>query len=427
MFTAPLAPAAVRSAVVPHVGWRALVVDDSRLQRRILAGMLSRWGYEVTEAASGAEALNHARTTGFDLVVSDWLMPGMTGVEFCRAFRAIPAERYCYFILVTANSGRDEVAKAFDVGADDFVTKPVPPREFRARIAAGERIIDMQRCLSESNRRLNDTLAEMRMLHESLERDLVEARKLQQSLVRDRFRDFGPAALSVLLRPSGHVGGDLAGFFPIGGRRIGFFSVDVAGHGVAAALMTARLSGLFSPKGVGQNVALAPNRFGTLAPRRPRDVAMHLNRVFLEEMETEQYFTMIYADADMVSGEVTFVQAGHPNPAVVRADGRVEFPGGGGFPVGLLAEAEYEETKVTLQSGDRLLLLTDGITECGSAAGGVGEADIARILRANQKLDGPRYLDALVADLAAFAGIEEFPDDISCTLFEFGKRGVQPS
>ena len=403
-------------------GRTALVVDDSGLQRRLLAEMLTDWGYDVQEAETGEAALILSRQRQFDLVISDWMMPGMNGLEFCEALRALPGESYSYFILVTAKSEKDEVAHGLHCGADDFLTKPVTPGELRARIAAGERIIHMQRRLSDSNRRLNETLAEVRGLYSALDRDLDEARKLQQALVRDHSRDFGPAALSVLLRPSGQIGGDLAGFFPIGPRRVGFFSVDVAGHGVAAALMMARLSGLFSPGGGGQNVALVRNEYGTLTPRRPREVAVHLNRVFLEEMETERYFTMIYADADMVTGCVTFVQAGHPNPALIRAGGAVEFPGAGGFPIGLIAEAEYEETTVTLRPGDRMLLLTDGVMECGAAGEGVKEEQLAEILLLNRQRAGRKFLESVIADLAKAVGGTDFPDDISCTLSEFGRR-----
>ena len=156
-----------------------LIVDDSRFQRRILRAMLAGWGYDVVEASSGAEALELAEKDLPDLVISDWMMPGMTGPEFCHAFRELSQDRYAYFILLTSKSEKAEIAHGLDSGADDFVTKPVDKNELRARITAGERILHMQNELS-------GTLVELRSMYNLLQRDLREAKKLQQSLVRDK-------------------------------------------------------------------------------------------------------------------------------------------------------------------------------------------------------------------------------------------------
>ena len=104
----------------------------------------------------------------------------------------------------------------------------------------------MTRELSEKNRLITATLNEMSALYDALDRDLVEARKMQQSLVRERFRDFGTAEVSLLLKPSGHVGGDLVGFFQAGPGKLAVYSIDVSGHGIASALLTARLAGYLS-------------------------------------------------------------------------------------------------------------------------------------------------------------------------------------
>ena len=101
---------------------RVLIVDDSRFQRRILKAMLVGWGYDVVEASSGAEALELVEKKLPDLVISDWMMPGMTGLEFCHAFREISQDRYAYFILLTSKSEKAEIAYGLDSGADDFVT-----------------------------------------------------------------------------------------------------------------------------------------------------------------------------------------------------------------------------------------------------------------------------------------------------------------
>jgi len=132
-----------------HIGAKVvLVVDDSKAQRRILSVNLARWGYKVLEAASGAEALEICKSDGINLVVSSWMMPEMSGLEFCKAFRDLRDDRYGYFILLTSNSEKAEIAQGLDVGADDFLTKPISANEFRARIRAGERILTMERELT---------------------------------------------------------------------------------------------------------------------------------------------------------------------------------------------------------------------------------------------------------------------------------------
>jgi len=398
---------------------RVLVVDDSRMQRRILSATLARAGYEVIEAASGAEALEIAARLVPDLILSDWMMPGMDGLEFCRAFRAQMRGRYVYFILLTSKTETNDVAQGLQSGADDFLTKPVNGQELRARIAAGERILRMERELNEKNRLVSSTLDALQSLYDSLDRDLIEARKLQQSLVRERHRSFGTAEVSLLLRPSGHVGGDLVGFFRINARRVGLFSIDVSGHGVTSALMTARLSGLLSGASPEQNVALALTDLGVCDARPPAEVAAYLNRLILEEMATESYFTLLYADIDLISGRAVMVQAGHPYPAIQRACGRIEYPGQGGLPVGLIEAAEYQDFTVELRPGDRLLLASDGITEAMNAEGAqLEEAGLSRLMTRNAGLGGPAFLEAVVRDLEAFTG-GEFTDDVSAVFFEF--------
>lgn len=274
---------------------RVLVVDDSRVQRRILSSSLKRWGYEVLEADSGHAALEICQREQLDLILSDWMMPVMNGLEFCKKFRKLERDNYGYFILLTSKSEKNEVAHGLDVGADDFLTKPVNASELRARIRAGERIQQMERELTDKNRTVTDALAEIQCLYDIIDRDLIEAKKLQQSLVKERYRDFGTAEVSLLLRPSGHVGGDLVGFFPISSTQIGLFSIDVSGHGITSALMTARLAGFLSGSTPDQNLALVHCDGGGYSARSPALVAEHLNRIVLGEMDTEHYFTLLLA------------------------------------------------------------------------------------------------------------------------------------
>lgn len=399
---------------------RVLVVDDSRFQRRLVGACLRQWGFAVEEAQNGLEALDICRARPPDIVMSDWIMPGMSGVDFCRKFRAMARPTYGYFILLTSKSSSDEIAIGLDAGADDFLTKPVKPAELRARLTAGRRILDMERELTRKNRLITATLDELQTLYDSLDSDLREAQKLQQSLLSARYRDFGMAELSLLLHSAGHVGGDLVGTFPISEGRIGVYGIDVSGHGVSSALMTARLAGYLSATVPEQNLALREVAPGRFVARPPAETLLRLNHIFMSDLDTDHYFTIALADVDLVSGRVLLAQAGHPHPAVQRRDGSVAFVGCGGLPVGLIDEARFDQVTLMLGPGDRLLIYSDGLTECAAPDGTLlDEAGLARVMGELRQTHGPAFLESLMWKLAEHARDGDFADDVSALVLEF--------
>ena len=399
---------------------RVLVVDDSRLQRRILRSSLMRWGYDVVEADTAEDALVICEQGLPDIVLSDWVMPGMSGLEFCRAFKVLSGDEYAYFILLTSKSESAEVARGLGSGADDFLSKPVNNDELRARITAGERILDMQRELKAANRLMAMTLSELQRVYDSLDEDLRQAKVLQQSLLRERHRVFDQGEISLLLRPSGHIGGDLVGFFEAEPDHLGIYAIDVSGHGVSSALMTARLAGYLSSAAPDQNVALQLMKNGGFEPRAPADTVAALNALVLNEMETEHYFTMMLALVDLRTGHTRITQAGHPHPVILRADGQIEQVGSGGFPVGLVDTARYSEFTIQLGPGDSMLILSDGVTECPNADGDLlGEDGLEQMIKGLHGMQGRALLEGLVWRLSEYAGLQDFPDDVSASLFEY--------
>lgn len=404
---------------------RVLVVDDSRAQRRMLSVQLSRWGYQVSEASSGEEALSMCREQTFQLVLSDWVMPGMSGLDFCREFRGLSGEGYGYFILLTSKSDKAEIASGLEAGADDFLTKPVSADELRARLRAGERVLGMQRELVRQNQMLGVALDQLQKVYDSLDRDLIEARKLQQTLMRDRHRAFNGGSVSLILRPSGHVGGDLVGSFAISSRRVAVYSVDVSGHGVASAMMTARLAGMLSGASPDMNIAMTSGQDGFRDAWPPEMVAYRLNRMMIEDLQVEQYFTLAYAEIDLVTGQCMLVQAGHPHPLVLRGDGRVENIGEGGLPIGLIDGASYQRVTLRLAPGDRLILASDGLTECPAPDGHeLGQDGLADMITSQAAMPSPQLLESLIWSLSSHAGNSDFPDDVSALIFDY--TGLTP-
>ncbi|WP_416171599.1 PP2C family protein-serine/threonine phosphatase [Brevirhabdus pacifica] len=415
-----IGPLAVAAGTAARRRLTILLVEDSPTQRRILCRTLERFGFRVLEAASGARAMEICRTTQIDMVICDWIMPGMSGPEFCRSFRKLDREGYGYFILMTSISDKAAVAAALDIGADDFVTKPVDVSELRARIRAGERILAMEGQLRSRNRVVNQTLDELRVMYDGVERDLRAAQRLQESLLPELHQRHGGARISLLLRASGHVGGDLVGTYPIDARRIGIYALDVSGHGVSSALVTARLSGYLSGHSPVRHLALRRDGEGQLVHRPPEETVARLNRLMLAEVASDHYLTLLLAEVDTSTGAVALCQAGHPNPVIQRRDGRIEFPGGGGFPVGLLPDALYTRLPLTLSPGDRLLLTSDGIGECEDPEGRqLGQEGLKDILTRCGAATGQGFLDALMAELEGFAGEAGFGDDISVVNLEF--------
>lgn len=397
-----------------------LVVDDSRAQRRLLTKALERWGYPTVEAESGEAALELCKSIDIEFVISDWMMPGMSGIGFCREFRTLIGKKPAYFILLTAQTEREVLAEGLESGADDFLSKPFNTIEMKARITAGWRVLTAQRDLSEKNDLLRTTLDELQEVYSAIDRDLMEARLFQQALVPDRHFELDGGSASLLYEPSGHVGGDLVGVFPIADQRYGVYAVDVAGHGVASALMTARIAGLLNPASPDRNLALTVDRDGCRTMHPPDQVCEALNDLLLAEIETDRYLTMVLADVDLATGLVTLAQAGHPSPAVLRADGSVEFVSSFGMPIGLVPQAEYTSFDVQLAAGDRLLLHSDGITECPvDAEGGLlDDEGLKSLLSEAFALSGLEFISAIHRELSKVSGLSEFPDDLSAVLLE---------
>jgi two-component system cell cycle response regulator len=136
---------------------KILIADDSIVSRHLLEATLRKWGYEVMVACDGAEALELLqREDAPALIILDWMMPGMTGVEVCRRIRQRDGEPYTYILLLTSKSQKEDLIEGMEAGADDYITKPFDQNELQVRLRAGIRLVDLQTQLLKAREDLRD-------------------------------------------------------------------------------------------------------------------------------------------------------------------------------------------------------------------------------------------------------------------------------
>ncbi len=124
---------------------KVLIADDSIVSRHLLEATLRKWGYDVMVACDGTEALQLlGREDAPALVILDWMMPGMTGLEVCRKIRERGSEPYTYILLLTSKSQKEDLIEGMDAGADDYIAKPFDQNELQVRLRAGTRLVDLQ-------------------------------------------------------------------------------------------------------------------------------------------------------------------------------------------------------------------------------------------------------------------------------------------
>jgi phosphoserine phosphatase RsbU/P len=148
---------------------KILIADDDNFSRRVLEAQLQKCGHIVISCSSGESALETLRRDGsIDLVVLDWMMPGMSGIEVCRKIKSDPTSPLVYVIILTAKRQASDIARGLDSGADDFVSKPFDPLELEARINVGQRTMRLQRAMMEHISELEAAAARIEQLNKML-------------------------------------------------------------------------------------------------------------------------------------------------------------------------------------------------------------------------------------------------------------------
>ncbi len=170
----------------PNNGFRVLVVDDDRSIRLILKSLLTKVGYVCSEADNGRHGLELARIEYPDLMIVDWLMPVMDGIELIRTLRETERGRSIYIILLTVQDQEERLVEGFAAGADDFLSKPLNSTVLNARMLAGQRVVALQREIKRDQNNLQSFATELANLNKSLQdayqRDVVNQRRMELAL-----------------------------------------------------------------------------------------------------------------------------------------------------------------------------------------------------------------------------------------------------
>ena len=392
---------------------RILVADDDSDTRQLLSSFLRNWDHEVVTARDGNEAMEILATEPVKLVISDWMMPKVDGLELCKRIRSSKFGRYIYVILLTAKNAKDELIAGMEAGADDFIVKPFNKGELRVRIRAGERMLLLQSHLEEKNRSLKEA-------YSVIEKDLRAAAELQKSFLPNSAKSLHGINFEWLFLPCTFVAGDSFNFFELDERRLGFYLLDVAGHGIPAAMLSVTLSKILSPPAMYSK--LQPNEGANsleLYPLSPAKRIAELNKQFNNEKDAMRYFTMVYGVIDQERNTMRISQAGHPSPILVKKNAGISFVGQGGMPVGMLPDITYDEVELEFHAGDRLFIYSDGITECPNEESEQFSDDrLVDHIKATRDRPLSDLLDHLKETLYSWSGVKSFSDDVSILAIE---------
>ena len=380
-----------------------LVVDDSELNRDMLSRRLERRGFHVVLAAGGAEALEIVERTPLEAVLLDVMMPGMDGWQVLSRVRAVHPLADLPIIMITAKDRSEDIVHALELGANDYVTKPL---DFPVVVARLQTQITLKRAKRD-----------LEVAHARMKKDLDAAAKLQQALIPQSLPAIDGARFAWRFRPCTELAGDIFDIVRIDDGTVGVYLVDVCGHGVPAALLSVTLSRVLSHMADRYSPLQAAESGG---PRPPADVAAWLNRRFPMDVATSQYFTFFYVTCDVASRRFRYVTAGHPAPIHAPVQGNPVCLPAGGFAIGWFPDCAVEETAISLAPGDRLFFYSDGLVEAKND---------------HQELfDAPRLLDAITRtrtapidsslqtildDVLRWCGDEPPDDDISLVGIEF--------
>jgi phosphoserine phosphatase RsbU/P len=378
-----------------------LLIDDDPTTRLVLKRALTKQGYDVTVASNGEEGLEQAQHLRPGLIVCDWMMPVMDGLEVCRRVKATPELSTTFFILLTAKGAIEDRVIGLDTGADEFLAKPIDINELQARVRAGLRIHQLSRDLKRQK--------------QMLETELNDAAAYVRSLLPPPI-DRSPVKIDARYIPTQHLGGDCYDFEWLDPNHLAFYLIDVSGHGVGSALLSISVLNILRSRSL-------PNT----SFYEPSQVLSTLNQTFQrsgnDELYDDKYFTIWYGVYHPPSGELVYASAGHP-PAILLSrspQGQIQSqllktPS---LPIGLFPEAEYFSASTHVVSPSQLYLFSDGVYEIQQNDGTVWGLDAFTRLLTDYGLDLPEALTHLLNRIRTLSTQEILDDDLSILQLSF--------
>jgi len=390
---------------------KILIVDDSADLRRLLSLTLIKTGYEVIEAIDGNDALAKAHTFKPDLILLDIVMPLLDGYGVCKMLKDDEHTTHIPIIFLSGKTDAADKIKGLEIGGADYITKPFDKGEIIARVQNQLKIQLLTLELIEKNKELTE---KQRWLDE----DLKAAGGVQQSLLPHKYPDIKHLNIAWKFIPSYLIGGDIFNFIQFDEDNVGFYMIDVSGHGVPSALVTVSISQALQPMS-GNVTKRKINSSPGYRISSPREVLETLDAEYpLNRFES--YFTMIYAIINVQDGNILYSNAAHPPPVLLHKDGSHELLDAGGTIIGMDGILPFEEEQKTLYNGDRIIFYTDGVTEFQNDNGEFyGEERFLSILKENQDKKVVALIDAVMASIKDFGGNTKFQDDISLVGIEY--------
>jgi sigma-B regulation protein RsbU (phosphoserine phosphatase) len=374
-----------------------LIIDDDPAIQILLKRTLHNQGYEVSVASNGEDGLVQARKLRPGLVLCDWNMPRMNGLQVCRQVKAAPELSTTIFILLTARNSLEDRVEGLDAGADDFLSKPIEMAELKARVRAGLR-------LHEANRDLQHQ-------KQLLEAELAEAAEYVSSILPDRLTE-PPVTIDSRFIPSRQLGGDGFDYYWLDSEHLALYLLDASGHGLRAALPTLQVLNLLRSR------ALPKINY-----YQPSDVLRGLNETFQMTQRNDKYFTIWYGVYNRVKRQLMYSSAGHP-PALLlsgRSDSfiqvkRLKTPS---LPAGMFPEADYVDECCEIVEPSTLYIFSDGIYEINQSDGTIWGLDSFVKLLTDCRNKGTCNLDQILQAVKAVNPKDYFDDDLSLLEINF--------
>ncbi|TFH37551.1 MAG: response regulator [Anaerolineales bacterium] len=344
-----------------------LLVDDEPFNLDLLEQELAGQGFDIRTAADGSEALARVAEHVPDMIFLDLMMPVMDGFGVLEQLQAHEDWREIPVVIISASSDLENIVRGIDLGAADFLPKPFEPAILQARLNAGL-----------EKKRLRDL--EQRYL-KSLERELEIGREIQAGFLPKLIPQPEGWHIAAHFQAAREVAGDFYDVFAAGPGKLGVMLGDVTDKGVGAALYMALYRSLLRATMLADTFAEDPEDSLCAAPVECllRSVRL-VNHYICKYHESAMFATLFFGILDTGSGELCYVNAGHDPPYLLRGDtiqGQIQPTGP---MVGAILEAKYEVGSLTLESGDSLVLYSDGIPDAQDAAGEMLGAERFRTL-----------------------------------------------